>query len=776
LRAERDGAQGGEGRRFLQLGGRAARVQELDGVPHRAQMESVFGEDFGNVRAVAADGAALPTGARAAAEGDTIAFRDNAPEPGLVAHELTHVVQQRRAGTNAIAAAGTIASEDDPSEREADAVAEHVTSGGRGSVTVEARPSASLHLDRGPGTAPDVSKGEIAYRRVWESNDWKVGPVEARASVRIEGALRERAADNQIDRGVKAGFGDRQVVREKKRRPKGKKRDEAATEVDKAATAVTNTIRTSLAKVSSPRFDAIEVAGVDLVLKADLKAFETKLNIFEGDADVSALTLTIAGEASLAELLDEVLADEFPWQVDGVLRVQIEAKIPADTIAAMLKLRRVAKDVENAIDVKVRHAATRRRIAEVEAELAERKRRKLPRTSPEIYDRGQKLQSELAELRRNEGRLAKLSRKADDIVQRAAEIAEHAKQKIAAKLGNAAERAIGKAAKEALEKGVAKLLAKAIPLYNAISTAQDVYEVVEFLASVDWIDLLEGNAAPGGGAASGSTKASDGEGTEGGKGEGADGSGGGAGIDGDADLTSPVDDPFAPQPHHAAAQRIVDAITTGDVKLGQSDHDLLDLAVPTDLSEREIAQVIAAVSGQIVGGSEASSGEGVVEAVISAVQLVRGGELDDIAARDEAGPRSAAEPPTAERKTARSRKKAPAEPARDAESIDLTLELERIYRIDGDRVVRTANSFTVAGASFTIQAHTILENSMTTTGSYVHLEVTLLVTKVTGVVVVDTHVPNTPPVKAAEGKLVQARVVLTSERNESPHVQGGHAP
>jgi hypothetical protein len=70
-------------------------------VPFRADMERSFGEDFSSVRAHLGGGARPgldALNANAAAQGETVAFGTASPDRALVAHELTHVVQQRRGG------------------------------------------------------------------------------------------------------------------------------------------------------------------------------------------------------------------------------------------------------------------------------------------------------------------------------------------------------------------------------------------------------------------------------------------------------------------------------------------------------------------------------------------------------------------------------------------------------------------------------------------------------------------------------------------------------
>jgi hypothetical protein len=66
-------------------------------IPHRQEMERSFGMDFGHVRAHSDAGAAQANhtlGSHAYAMGSQVAFKTASPSPALVAHELTHVLQQ----------------------------------------------------------------------------------------------------------------------------------------------------------------------------------------------------------------------------------------------------------------------------------------------------------------------------------------------------------------------------------------------------------------------------------------------------------------------------------------------------------------------------------------------------------------------------------------------------------------------------------------------------------------------------------------------------------
>lgn len=107
--------------------------------PVRADMESRLGHDFGDVRVHddgAAHASAQSVNAHAYTVGPHVVFQRDAYDPGsangqqTLAHELTHVVQQRSGPVDGSAAPGGIKVSDpsDRFEREASANAERVTS------------------------------------------------------------------------------------------------------------------------------------------------------------------------------------------------------------------------------------------------------------------------------------------------------------------------------------------------------------------------------------------------------------------------------------------------------------------------------------------------------------------------------------------------------------------------------------------------------------------------------------------------------------------------
>jgi DNA-binding phage protein len=183
---------GGEIRRSAdQTPGRSTRVEEsadkafatairgaAQQVPYRAEMEGAFGTDFGGVKAHVGDTSAKEglgdLQARGAARGNEIAFNTASPSRELVAHELTHVVQQN----DKVHASSEVSSPSDAAEVEADTVASRVASGGwAGPIGTS---SGAIHRDPEPGH--EHSTGTDAARSVADNT--------ARAALH-EAALRE---------------------------------------------------------------------------------------------------------------------------------------------------------------------------------------------------------------------------------------------------------------------------------------------------------------------------------------------------------------------------------------------------------------------------------------------------------------------------------------------------------------------------------------------------------------------------------------------------------
>jgi hypothetical protein len=134
-------------------------------------MESAFGHDFGRVRIHTDErsgAAARAVHARAYSVGENIVFGQGHYAPRttggarLLAHELTHVVQQRRGA--AAGQADRDASEDDHAERGARSVADHLITGAR-TVAPEVRAAPrSVQRARFEGLRAAGCAGRVAHR------------------------------------------------------------------------------------------------------------------------------------------------------------------------------------------------------------------------------------------------------------------------------------------------------------------------------------------------------------------------------------------------------------------------------------------------------------------------------------------------------------------------------------------------------------------------------------------------------------------------------------
>lgn len=138
-------------------------------VPYRAEMERAFGQDFSGVRAHLGQQEAMgQLGAHAATAGEQVVFGTSSPDRRLVAHELTHVVQNRKAGVQdgAVQGEGGVSDPSHSAEQEAELVAERVVQGEP--VQVSATPAAPVQrmfdwfwalVERCKGEDPDEDSG-----------------------------------------------------------------------------------------------------------------------------------------------------------------------------------------------------------------------------------------------------------------------------------------------------------------------------------------------------------------------------------------------------------------------------------------------------------------------------------------------------------------------------------------------------------------------------------------------------------------------------------------
>jgi len=134
-------------------------------VPHKEEMEQSFGTSFAGVKAHT-DGAAQKSnkdmGSNALAAGQNVSFSTASPDKGLVAHELTHTLQNNHRGPAASGAAG--GGIDASGEGEAEAVQAAVNSGKPASSALSAGTKANAAAQKGgagpaaAGAGPSLSK------------------------------------------------------------------------------------------------------------------------------------------------------------------------------------------------------------------------------------------------------------------------------------------------------------------------------------------------------------------------------------------------------------------------------------------------------------------------------------------------------------------------------------------------------------------------------------------------------------------------------------------
>jgi hypothetical protein len=124
-------------------------------LPHRAEMETAFGEDLGDVRASVGQKRLGRLGADAAAAGEQVAFAAAQPSKEAVAHEVAHVVQGRRHGAPS---GGKLSRGDEPAETEAHALAPAAAAGRP--VRVGAALTAGIHLRHDPKMRVKVNAPE----------------------------------------------------------------------------------------------------------------------------------------------------------------------------------------------------------------------------------------------------------------------------------------------------------------------------------------------------------------------------------------------------------------------------------------------------------------------------------------------------------------------------------------------------------------------------------------------------------------------------------------
>jgi hypothetical protein len=167
----------------------------------KRQMESSLGADFGGVRIHTdqrSDSLNHALSARAFTTGQDIFFRDGAYQPGssvgreLIAHELTHVVQQNG---NAVKRAMSVSQPGDPHEVEAEQTAR--------AVVQQEHATGSKRDDKEEGQVVSASRSAEDPQRQPEAPTNEEEEKKKHAMMKSDGAMLSRLAERKDRRGTR---------------------------------------------------------------------------------------------------------------------------------------------------------------------------------------------------------------------------------------------------------------------------------------------------------------------------------------------------------------------------------------------------------------------------------------------------------------------------------------------------------------------------------------------------------------------------------------------
>ncbi len=317
----------------------------------------------------------------------------------------------------------------------------------------------------------------------------------------------------------------------------------------------------------------VELKGLDVALAAD-------------GPDLKAMSLALVIDDEFTQFLDESVRSVL--EVRG--QVRLECAVDPELVKHIIEMSRHANDVARGLAVESKIAKTEQRIA-----YWKRFRHK---------DKVAKLEKELSALR-----------KVRDKVGAAKDLALRKLEQVGLELEKTAA---GRLVKKVGSKALSLVFKKFVPIFNVISTAQDVYEVVNYLRGLDWKSIGDRIANGGGGGTTISDASHDGE-AGGGAGFGEGGTGDANDIDADS-----VERELQQEENvelSAAAQAVVGVVEAksgdGGTHLSKEDKETLNHVVPADLGPEEVEAIKTRIS------TSTGSQQSLVTSVIAAVQQVR---------------------------------------------------------------------------------------------------------------------------------------------------------
>jgi len=280
-------------------------------IPHRAAMEQSFGRDFGNVQAYTGNAAVQANkdlGSNAYAMGSQIAFKSANPSEALVAHELTHVVQQTEGPAGSGSSHGGV---DTSGESQAEAVEAAVASGRAATSvlgTAGGGEGPALKADGsmskgGPRLSPDAGAKKDAKSKGESKGDGSDEKKKAEESKKQEEEAKSKASENKSAGGGKGGEskgGEQKKGPATKRDPATKKHDPAL-DFGMGTTFSTEGLEKSYEWTFWDKSYSWPIgAGINFILKPSVKAaVKGKVNYAGEDKGDASAALEVAGSLGI---------------------------------------------------------------------------------------------------------------------------------------------------------------------------------------------------------------------------------------------------------------------------------------------------------------------------------------------------------------------------------------------------------------------------------------------------------------------------------------------
>jgi len=266
-------------------------------LPYREAMEFSFREDFSGIKAYLGRGESMDRlNAHAATSGEQVVFGVSSPDKRLVAHELTHVVQQRRGGAQC---SGQLSVSGDAAEREADRVAERAAAGEQVKVSAAVGPAIYRDIKDKNLNVPlghfeiDMTKSEVKGGMTGEEGNVSFTPNDKAPDAK---SIRLSQAAKTFDVDKKADFTFQQKVTLNKIR---------TTSGDGTHTTIKGE---TLNKIAQQHYG--ESSRFADIFNANKAALDPTMKTAEGDTSLPAnLTLTIPQAVAGGFFIDHLPTD-----------------------------------------------------------------------------------------------------------------------------------------------------------------------------------------------------------------------------------------------------------------------------------------------------------------------------------------------------------------------------------------------------------------------------------------------------------------------------------